>query len=120
MARFGVRLENDPNLSPQDYQELAAQAEKNALGAGMEAEGGLGGFDDREVRVGPAILAHSRRVYLATDHSKFGRNAMVQLGSLAQLDALFTDQPVPRAIDELLAAEGVTCHVAATADDVDE
>ena len=21
MARFGVRLENDPNLSPQDYQE---------------------------------------------------------------------------------------------------
>jgi len=72
------------------------------------------------VRVAQAIIAHSRRVYLATDHSKFGRNAMVQLGSLAQLDALFTDQPVPRAIDELLAAEGVACHVAATADDIDE
>ena len=24
MARFGVRLENDPTLSPQDYQELSA------------------------------------------------------------------------------------------------
>ena len=31
MARFGVRLENDPNLSPQDYQELASKAEANGF-----------------------------------------------------------------------------------------
>ena len=40
MARFGVRLENDPNLSPQDYQELASQAEKNGFEAVWVPEGG--------------------------------------------------------------------------------
>ena len=40
MARFGVRLENDPNLSPQDYQELSAQAEKNGFESIWVPEGG--------------------------------------------------------------------------------
>jgi len=40
MARFGVRLENDPTLSPQDYQELGAQAEKNGFEAVWVPEGG--------------------------------------------------------------------------------
>ena len=40
MARYGVRLENDPNLSPQDYQVLSAQAEKNGFEAVWVPEGG--------------------------------------------------------------------------------
>ena len=40
MARFGVRLENDPTLSPQDYQELSAQAEKNGFDMVWLPEGG--------------------------------------------------------------------------------
>ena len=40
MARFGVRLENDPTLSPQDYQELGAQAERNGFEAVWVPEGG--------------------------------------------------------------------------------
>jgi len=40
MARYGVRLENDPNLSPQDYQELSSQAEKNGFEAVWVPEGG--------------------------------------------------------------------------------
>ena len=40
MARFGVRLENDPTLSPQDYQELSAQAENNGFEAVWVPEGG--------------------------------------------------------------------------------
>lgn len=40
MARFGVRLENDPTLTPQDYQELAAQAERNGFEAVWVPEGG--------------------------------------------------------------------------------
>ena len=40
MARYGVRLENDPNLSPQDYQELSSQAEKNGIEAVWVPEGG--------------------------------------------------------------------------------
>ncbi len=40
MARYGVRLENDPNLSPQDYQVLASRAEKNGFEAVWVPEGG--------------------------------------------------------------------------------
>ena len=40
MARYGVRLENDPNLSPQDYQALSTQAEKNGFEAVWVPEGG--------------------------------------------------------------------------------
>ena len=40
MARYGVRLENDPNLTPQDYQELGAQAERNGFEAVWVPEGG--------------------------------------------------------------------------------
>ena len=40
MARYGVRLENDPNLSPQDYQALSSQAEKNGFEAVWVPEGG--------------------------------------------------------------------------------
>ena len=40
MARYGVRLENDPNLSPQDYQELSVLAEKNGFEAVWVPEGG--------------------------------------------------------------------------------
>ena len=65
MARFGVRLENDPNLSPQDYQELSAQAEKNGFEAVWVPEGG--GRDSltslatiamktEKVKLGPGIL----------------------------------------------------------------
>ena len=40
MARFGVRLENDPTLTPQDYQELGAQAERNGFEAVWVPGGG--------------------------------------------------------------------------------
>ena len=40
MARYGVRLENDPALTPQDYQELGAQAERNGFEAVWLPEGG--------------------------------------------------------------------------------
>ena len=34
---------------------------------------------------------------LAADHTKFGRNAMVRLGSMRQVHDLFTDRPPPLA-----------------------
>ncbi|MER2528346.1 MAG: hypothetical protein ABTR07_10505 [Candidatus Competibacter denitrificans] len=49
---------------------------------------------------------------LVTDHSKFGRNAMVRLGSLSEVDMLFTDQPPPAAMSELLAEAEVQVFVA--------
>lgn len=63
--------------------------------SGIEMDGTLREFDYREVRVSEAIIRHSRTVFLATDHSKFGRPALVRLGHLSEIDVLFTDSPVP-------------------------
>lgn len=68
--------------------------------SGIETDGTLRDFDYREVRVSEAIIRNSRTVFLATDHSKFGRPALVRLGDLSEIDALFTDSPVPEEMAE--------------------
>ena len=55
-----------------------------------------------EVRVSQAILAHSRSVFLLADHAKFGRHAMVTLGSISQVDVLFTDAEPPQSLCQLM------------------
>ena len=71
--------------------------------SGIEADGTLRDFDYREVKVARTILEHSREVWLAADHSKFNRPAMVELARLDQLDRLFTDAPPPEPFPHLLA-----------------
>lgn len=80
--------------------------------SGIEADGTLRDFDLREVRVTQAIIESSREVWLAADHSKFNRPAMVEVGQVAQLDMLFTDQAPPAPFAALLAEAGVQCCVA--------
>ena len=70
--------------------------------SGIDADGTLLDFDYREVRVAQAIMACSRKVWLVADHSKFGRNALVRLGHLSQVDALFTDQEPSESILKIL------------------
>jgi DeoR family glycerol-3-phosphate regulon repressor len=77
----------------------------------IEADGTLRDFDYREVKVARAIIGHSREVWLAADHSKFNRPAMVELARLDQIDALFTDAPPPTPFPSLLAEAGVTLHL---------
>ncbi|MCP5426588.1 MAG: DeoR family transcriptional regulator [Gammaproteobacteria bacterium] len=78
----------------------------------IDSSGALLDFDYREVRVTQAIVANSRQVFLAADHSKFSRNAMVRVGHVSQLDALFTDrQPTPE-MQAKLAAAKVAVHIA--------
>jgi DeoR family glycerol-3-phosphate regulon repressor len=84
--------------------------------SGIDLDGTLLDFDYREVRAAQAILANSRQSFLVTDHSKFGRNAMVRLGPIDQLDALFTDRPPPPPITDLLTAGEVALHIAAAQD----
>ena len=59
-----------------------------------------------------AIIANSRQVFLAADHTKFGRNAMVRLGGLEDVDALFTDMPPPPPLQERIEAAEVALFVA--------
>ena len=79
----------------------------------IEADGTLRDFDYREVTVARAIIEHSREVWLAADHSKFNRPAMVELARLDQIDVLYTDAEPPEPFPALLAEAGVTCQVAA-------
>jgi DeoR family glycerol-3-phosphate regulon repressor len=80
--------------------------------SGIEADGSLLDFDYREVRVAQAIIDNARKVFLAADHTKFGRAPMVRLGHLRQIDALFTDHPIPRGMEDVFAEAEVEVHVA--------
>ena len=70
--------------------------------SGIDADGTLLDFDYREVRAARAIIDNSRKVFLAADHTKFGRNAMVRLGSIEEVDALFTDREPPAPLTEIM------------------
>ena len=81
--------------------------------SGIESDGTLRDFDLREVKVAQTIIAQAREVWLAADHSKFNRPAMVQLATLNQIGRLFTDAPPPEPFPALLQDAGVICTVAA-------
>lgn len=70
--------------------------------SGIDFDGSLLDFDYHEVRIKQAIIENSRSVFLAADNSKFGRNAMVKLGNIAQVHTLFTDHEPPQEILSIL------------------
>jgi DeoR family glycerol-3-phosphate regulon repressor len=78
----------------------------------IEGDGTLRDFDMREVRTSDAIIRQSRTVFLVADHSKFGRPAMVELGPLARVDALFTDRSPDAEMAAVIAEADVELHVA--------
>jgi DeoR family glycerol-3-phosphate regulon repressor len=80
--------------------------------SGIDYDGTLLDFDYREVRVAQAIIANSRKVFLAADHSKFGRNAMVRLAHLSEITALFTDRHPPESMNDVLSAADIEIQVA--------
>ncbi|HET8726589.1 MAG TPA: DeoR family transcriptional regulator [Alphaproteobacteria bacterium] len=80
--------------------------------SGIDTEGDLLDYDYQEVRVARSIIENSRKVYLVTDHTKFGRNAFVRLGHLSEVNGLFTDQAPPAEMQDVVAASGCAVHVA--------
>lgn len=83
------------------------------LGAsGIEADGSLLDFDYKEVSVMQAMMANARHCYLAVDHSKFGRNALVRIGDVTEFHALFTDEPPSAGLCKKLDDAGVRWHLA--------
>ena len=77
--------------------------------SGIEVDGTLRDYDYREVKVARAIIEHSREVWVAADHSKFNRPAMVELVRFDQIDMLFTDAAPPAPFPHLLREAGVNC-----------
>ncbi|PVB61923.1 DeoR/GlpR family DNA-binding transcription regulator [Labrenzia sp. 011] len=80
--------------------------------AGVDEDGTLLDFHEDEVAARQSILANCRRSFLVLDHSKFGRNAHVRGGHLGDVDAVFTDRPVPPAILASLTGTKTEVHVA--------
>ena len=78
----------------------------------IDADGTLLDFDYHEVRVAQAIIDNSRQVFLVADYSKFERCAMVRLGNISQIDALFTDRSPPQFISTMLTETNVVLYIA--------
>ncbi len=88
--------------------------------SGIDLDGTLLDFDYREVRAARAIIDNSRKVFLAADHTKFGRNAMVRLGGISEINALFTDRKPPPPLNEVISALEIELFVAGHSDGDDE
>ncbi len=80
--------------------------------SGIDAEGTLLDFDYKEIRVDRAIIAHSKKVFLVADHTKFGRDAMVRLCNVSDIDALFTDRTPSPDFVKMLTQANVALYVA--------
>lgn len=87
--------------------------------SGIDSDGCLLDFDYREVRVGQTIISNSRKVFLVADHTKFGREAMVRLCNIREIDALFTDRRPQPSMSKMLSEADVKLHVANEESDVD-
>ena len=70
--------------------------------SGIDYDGSLLDFDYHEVRVKKAIIENSRQTILGVDHSKFGRNAMVKLGNLSEINLIITDQMPPEPLSGII------------------
>ena len=78
----------------------------------LDLDGDMLDFDLAEVTVSRAIIAAARAVYLVADHSKLGRRAPARIGALSEVDALFTDRPLPEPLAGLCAGWTCAVHVA--------
>lgn len=100
----GVATVDFINQFKADYAILSA--------AGMEEDGSLLDLDFKEVSVMQAMMRNARTRYLALDHSRSNRTALVRLGSIAEFHTVFTDTEPSTEIRQLMLDSGITCHVA--------
>ncbi len=87
-----------------DYAILSA--------ASVETDGSLLDFDYKEVSIAQAMMENARHRYLAVDHSKFNRNALVRMGHVTDFNSLFTDSEPSDAMQRRLEDAGVKWYLA--------
>ena len=80
--------------------------------SGIDENGNMLDFDYREVSVARTIIACSRRVFLVSDNSKFGRPAMVRVAHVSDIEAVFSNAPLGDHWKNMLEEQGVTLHLA--------
>ena len=80
--------------------------------AGMvDQDGNMLDFDYREVSVARTIIECSRRVFLATDNSKFGRSAMVRVANVCDIEAVFSNGPLEEPWQRMLQEAGTELYL---------
>lgn len=79
--------------------------------SGISLDGSLLDFDAGETETAKAIIRNSERVLLVTDHTKFGRNAVVRYGSLGDVDELFTDNVPSEEFEAVVERAGVVLRL---------
>ena len=70
--------------------------------SGIDSDGSRLEVDYHEFRTKRSIIENSRHVMLVVDHSKFGRNAMVNMGSISMVDAVYTDVMPPAGVMQVI------------------
>jgi DeoR family transcriptional regulator, glycerol-3-phosphate regulon repressor len=78
----------------------------------LDQDGDMLDYDIQEVGVSQAILKQARRSFLVADHTKLQRRAPARIGSLAQMDIVYTDAPLPVALAQACRGWGTTVNVA--------
>uniref|UniRef100_A0A1I7Y393 HTH deoR-type domain-containing protein n=1 Tax=Steinernema glaseri TaxID=37863 RepID=A0A1I7Y393_9BILA len=89
-------------LSAKDDFEVLLAGGNVRRDGGVVGQASVDFINQFKVDFALAIIANARQVILAADSSKFGRNAMVRLGSISLIDCLVTDQPPVAALAQLL------------------
>ncbi|MCK3655572.1 transcriptional regulator [Pasteurellaceae bacterium Macca] len=77
----------------------------------VESDGSMMDYDYHEVQVKRALMRNARHIVLATDHSKFSRNAIVRLGNIKEINHLFTNRALPPALQDYLIHSDVNVHI---------
>ena len=78
----------------------------------VNGEGELLDYNYRDIDVSTMAMRISRRKFIAMDHSKFDADAVVHVGSVADVDAIFTDRSPPADVEAVIRRHGVAVHVA--------
>ena len=77
----------------------------------IDSDGELLDYDYRDVHVSRTAIANSRKRFIVMDKSKFHGDAMIKVGHIRQVDALFTDGSPPADVQRLLRVNKVKLHV---------
>ena len=115
MVAGGALRRSDGGLVGDLTSEFMAQfkVDYGVIGtSAIDPDGDLLDYDLAEVRVSRAIIRQARKVFLVTDASKLQRSAPARLASLADVDAIFTNLPLPEPLMARCAEWGTEVHVA--------
>lgn len=78
----------------------------------LDADGDILDYDLAETRVSRAILQQARNRWLVTDLAKLGRSAPGRIAALSDMDAIFTESPLPAPLRSACADWGTECVAA--------